>query len=184
MGLHGMINYLSDFIKVYDDVLPKENCNNLIQFFNKSNKIERKSSIASFSEINLNQLTSNQHPVINQLSELQVALYRQYESELPKNFILPKLNLFEEFRIKCYNNNDIFDWHCDVADYVSAKRYLAFLWYLNDVEDNSGVTVFFDKLNIAPKIGSVVIFPPMWMFPHKGSLVTSKKYIMSSYAHY
>lgn len=179
-----MINLL-DLIKVYDNVLPMENCNKLIDFFNSSTKIKRQSSIAKFSEINLNQLTNNTHSVIRQLSEIQIALYRQYESELPEHFKLPELHSFEEFRIKQYEHNDIFDWHCDVADYKSAKRYLAFLWYLSDVPDNSGKTVFFnDNIKITPKQGSVVVFPPMWMFPHKGSIVTSKKYIMSSYAHY
>ncbi len=174
---------LSDLIKVYDNVLPTSACLSLTNFFDKQEKVSRKSSIASFTEINLNNLPSAKN-YLNELVKLQISLFKQYESELPEKFKLPPLKLFEEFRLKCYNKNDIFDWHCDVADITSAKRYLAFLWYLSDVEDNSGKTTFFNNLKIKPKQGSVVVFPPMWMFPHKGDLVTSKKYIMSSYCNF
>lgn len=174
---------LQDLIKVYDDVLPPENCKQLINFFESQEKIQRSSSIAHFSEVNLN-LSTNDLNVVKTLSSLQVALFNQYQSELPQKFTIPDVKAFEEFRIKCYDVNDIFDWHIDVADTQSSKRYLAFLWYLSDVPDNSGKTVFFDSLSVKPKVGSVVVFPPMWMFPHKGDIVTSRKYIMSSYAHY
>lgn len=174
---------LSDLIKVYDNVLPVQACNTLITFFDNQEKIVRKSDIASFTELNLNNNPSAKK-MLNELVKLQTAVFMQYESELPTKFKIPSLKLFEEFRVKCYNKNDIFDWHCDVADNNSSKRYLAFLWYLNDVEDNSGKTIFFNDVKIVPKQGSVVVFPPMWMFPHKGDLVTSKKYIMSSYCHY
>jgi hypothetical protein len=77
----------------------------------------------------------------------------------------------------------MFDTHVDVQDYASARRYLAFLWYLNDVEDG-GKTVF-TGLTIAPKRGTLIVFPPLWMFPHKGEPpISGPKYILSGYLHY
>jgi hypothetical protein len=57
------------------------------------------------------------------------------------------------------------------------------MWYLNDV-DNGGETVF-EELFIRPKLGTMIVFPPLWMFPHRGNPpISNLKYIMSTYLHY
>ena len=97
----------------------------------------------------------------------------------------PEQNNFEQFRIKRYNTdgNDAFDTHVDVSDYASARRFLSFMWYLNDV--NEGGETIFDDLTIKPKTGTMIIFPPLWMYPHKGvAPISNTKYIMSTYLHY
>ena len=97
----------------------------------------------------------------------------------------PKENAFEQFRIKKYNNdgNDAFDAHVDVIDYASSRRFLSFFWYLNDVNEG-GETVFSD-LTIKPETGKLVIFPPLWMFPHQGNApISYENYLLSTYLHY
>jgi hypothetical protein len=57
------------------------------------------------------------------------------------------------------------------------------MWYLNDVE-SGGNTVFGDVI-ITPKKGTLVMFPPLWMYPHRGEPpLSGPKYIMSAYLHY
>ena len=66
---------------------------------------------------------------------------------------------------------------------LSCSRFLSFLWYLNDVDDG-GYTIF-NGMKIDPKKGRLVMFPPMWMFPHMGEEpISNTKYIMSSYLRY
>jgi len=62
-------------------------------------------------------------------------------------------------------------------------RDVSFLFYLNE---NDGDTYFpRHHINIHPKAGSVLVFPPTWEYPHVGSPPTvQKKYIMSTYLHY
>ena len=63
----------------------------------------------------------------------------------------------EEFRIKCYNDEaDCFSPHVDVGDAASSRRFLAFLFYLNDNFDG-GNTEFRlpNKQVIKPEKGSV-----------------------------
>lgn len=68
-------------------------------------------------------------------------------------------------------------------DYATSRRFLSFFWYLNDV-DQGGETVF-DDLIIQPKTGRMVVFPPLWMFPHKGCIpISNEKYLLSTYLHY
>ena len=77
----------------------------------------------------------------------------------------------------------MFDTHVDVMDYNSARRFLSFFWYLNDVEIG-GETRFYN-LEITPKKGTLVVFPPLWMFPHKGEPpLSGEKYLLSTYLHY
>ena len=100
-----------------------------------------------------------------------------------KNPYVPRLKQLEEFRLKRYlpNKNERFDEHVDVTDYASARRALAFLFYLND---NDGDTSFGDVV-VHPRVGRVVVFPPTWEYPHYGIAPTvCTKYIMSTYIHY
>ena len=59
--------------------------------------------------------------------------------------------------LKKYDVGDSFDTHVDVSDYASARRWLAFLVYLND-NFTGGETEFVDGKMIHPKTGSVLIF--------------------------
>ena len=53
-----------------------------------------------------------------------------------------------------------------------------------DYVDNGGETVFSD-LKIVPKKGNLLVFPPLWMFPHRGNPpISGPKYIMSGYLEY
>ena len=101
-----------------------------------------------------------------------------------RNFWPAKHGL-EEFRVKRYNEGeDYFANHVDIGDLASAKRYLAFLFYLND-DFEGGETTFLPDIKVKPKKGSVVVFPPTSMFPHAGEKVTKgTKYIMSPYYNY
>ena len=99
----------------------------------------------------------------------------------------PRNLYFEHFRIKRYisEDKDEFDTHVDVWNKKNEERYLSFMWYLNDVADG-GATEFTElDFKVQPKKGALLMFPPIWMFPHKGHLLYSgKKYLLSSYLHY
>ena len=113
--------------------------------------------------------------------------YRNKYYELFGKNLFPLSHAFEEFRIKRYNvgGKDRFDTHVDVTDYPSARRFLSFFWYLNDVEEG-GETEFLNlDLKVTPKAGRLVMFPPMWMYPHKGHPpVSNNKYLLSTYLHF
>ena len=99
--------------------------------------------------------------------------------------VFPVEHAFEEYRIKKYNADgvDEFDTHVDVMDHESSRRYLSFMFYLNDVEE--GGKTRFQDLVITPEQGSLVVFPPLWMYPHRGECpISNPKYILTTYLHY
>ena len=181
---------LNDLIHVYDDVLEKTTCNILINLFEASTqKHERidNEGKPNFTQYNL----TDNHKEYSQIEQIhnflisKVFEYRNKYYEFVDQRCFPENHHFEHFRIKKYQNDslDKFDTHVDVNDYDSARRFLSFFWYLNDV-DEGGETVFRD-LTITPKSGRLVIFPPLWMFPHKGNPpISNEKYLLSTYLHY
>lgn len=181
---------LSDYIRVYDNVLSKKDCDDIIYMFieetHNHEKIDNNGR-PKFTQLNFAKYFSR-HPVFSPV----VNAFKQYIDIYQKDtnigdYQFPNTYAFEEFRVKSYNPEkyERFDLHVDVGDYKSAKRFLAFFFYLNDVEEG-GETVF-PTLNISikPKTGRLLIFPPLWMFPHSGMIpISNNKYILGSYLHY
>lgn len=181
---------LNDFIHYHENVLSPDICKFLIDLFEKNSdkheKIENERK-PNFTQFNLTENCKIGEEVDNIHNYLiRVVLeYKKKYYEFVDSRCFPEKNNFEQFRIKRYDigKDEAFDTHVDVCDYPSARRYLSFLWYLNDVS-SGGETVFYD-LKIKPKSGSMIIFPPLWMFPHYGAEpLSNKKYIMSTYLHY
>jgi prolyl 4-hydroxylase len=181
---------LNDFIKVYDNVLEPNICNFLINLFEQNvdnqERIENDKK-PNFTQFNLTENSKISEEVNNVHNFLisKVFEYKKKYYEFIDDRCFPEKHNFEQFRIKKYNpeTEDQFDTHVDVIDYASSRRFLSFMWYLNDV-DNGGETVF-ENLTIRPKQGSMLVFPPLWTFPHRGNPpVSNLKYIMSTYLHY
>ncbi len=181
---------LLDLIHVHENVVDPSVCQFLIDTFeNLSEKHElvSQNKKPNFTQFNLteNRDLSEQISNVHNLFIQQTIGYRDKYYEFVDNRVFPSQHAFEQFRIKRYNvgGDEMFDTHVDVMDYSSARRFLSFLWYLNDVDDG-GETVFKD-ITIKPKAGTLLIFPPLWMYPHRGNPpISGPKYIMSTYLHY
>ncbi len=181
---------LNDLIHVYENALDPDICNFLISLFDQvSNLHERVDNEGkpNFTQFNLtenskatDELNSVHNHVIKKVFE-----YRDKYYEFVDSRVFPQEHALEQFRIKKYNTGgeDRFDTHVDVVDYATSRRFLSFMWYLNDVE-TGGCTIFKDFV-VQPKKGTLLVFPPLWMYPHRGeSPISEPKYIMSAYLHY
>ncbi len=174
----------SPMVKVYDNVIPIEVCEELITIFESSSdhhEYLNNDYKPCFTQLNINQYYPE---FVKSLVLFTRKAYGSYCSDI-KNPYIPRLKHLEEFRIKRYltNREERFDEHIDVTNYASARRALAFLFYLND---NDGDTCFtHNSLVVHPKVGRVLVFPPTWEYPHCGiSPHNQTKYIMSTYIHY
>ena len=161
-------------------------CEGLINTFeeHKTGHIIRDRGAQHFTELNVNE---HEPALVPMLSKAISQLREEYtDIYCPVTPSFPHMYALEEFRIKRYNEGDCFKKHVDVGDGESCKRFLAFLFYLNDDFEGGG-TLFRtpDAKYIKPVTGEVVVFPPTWQYPHEGMKVTKgTKYIMSTYLHY
>lgn len=173
----------TQFIKIYDSVLSTDLCDRLIaEFENRSNFHENFNDEYK----KFKQLTLTNTELIHEVVEKMKACFFQYIKDCQlSEYQVPKKFGYEGLRIKkYYDESCCFDPHVDVVDYISSKRFISFLFYLND-DFEEGNTIFYTQdepvLN-KPKQGSVLLFPPLWTYPHKGdNPKNGQKYIMSSY---
>lgn len=182
--------YLNDLIQIYDNAVKPDICEFLINFFENNEENQEKvknDKKPNFTQINLTECSKKDKQIDNIHNDL-IRIVLNYKKKY-YNFVysdcFPESNAFEYFRIKRYNLNsdEAFDTHVDVKDYETARRFLCFMIYLNDVEDGGETT--FQDLTIKPKKGKLVVFPPMWMFPYCGKEpLSNSKYILSTYLHY
>ena len=180
---------MRNLIRVYDDVLPAEVCHDLIELFENNPDSHERFDLGrpSFTQLNFSDV-QNLNPEIHQCLINKAQEYKNRYLKDTRTTHFPVKVEMEKFHIKRYHNNDIdqFMEHVDVADYESARRCLAFFWYLNKVH-RGGETIFpsFERFSVQPKLGRLLIFPPLWMFPHIGSKpLSGPKYIVGSYLHY
>jgi hypothetical protein len=190
--------YMDDYVHVYEDVIDKESCDVIINKFKqtKDDKYEIVHKEDGEDRISFEQVTLNKiDPIsINMLETIEHYLARYIvDAQLDKKD-LPTEYGYEAVRIKRYypNEYDRFDRHVDVIDYASARRFLAFFVYLNDVEEG-GETEFcnlpkrgsYARFLIKPKAGRMIVFPPMFPWPHAGLIpISGQKFLLHSYLHY
>ena len=77
-----------------------------------------------------------------------------------------------------------YNWHVDSnpsADHFDTnKRMIAFIWYLNTV-DEGGETMFYNGKIKAEK-GKLILFPTTWTYLHRGNMpVSDNKYIITGW---
>ena len=185
-----MTKLLSDYCVYIEDHMPKNICDDIVNLF-ESADVERRATsnnkprLTQFNFTKKSYLNEELHKTICQYLLSAVDHYRfnikSFYTFAPKNLY------FEHFRVKRYKSEDAdqFDTHVDVGSVSDECRYLSFMWYLNDVVDG-GETEFAElDLKIQPEAGALIMFPPIWMFPHKGHLLNSgKKYLLSTYLLY
>ena len=177
----------NDFV-VHFPIITAEVCGTLIDTFEQhpESHVRRDNERQQFTELNL-------HDVEPELARFIAVNGVNRAAELYADVNLPWGDRFfpenwglEQIRIKRYNEGDWFKQHVDIGNLDSSKRFLAFLFYLND-DFEGGDTLFKtpDAHVIRPLTGNVVVFPPTWQYPHEGTPVKKGiKYIMSSYLNY
>jgi prolyl 4-hydroxylase len=177
---------LSDYVKAYDGTLAPERCQHLIDRFEASTDLhERKEAEGSYG---FAQLSVSRHwpEVEAEIGRILMICFGQYRQALHIGPYWPTTPLSEEIRLKRYlpNGRDEFPPHVDVMDQSTTNRFITAILYLNS--PGGGETVFSDLgVRIAPLPGRLVIFPPLWLFPHAGLPPQNQaKYILHSYLWY
>tara|TARA_R110000824_G_scaffold292565_4_gene480967 strand:+ start:7385 stop:8092 length:708 start_codon:yes stop_codon:yes gene_type:complete len=197
---------LTDYIQIYDNVIPDDICDELITRFESSVKEQFSTGLdgpgafpdgtpfnKKFTEINFG-YSKDWHKDWNRyFKDALTYCTEKYQEALniKKGVSWPFKYEVENFRIKKYSPAldgqfpDQISPHVDASDHFTARRFLSIFWYLNDVE--KGGETEFPHLNyrVTPKKGTALIFPPLWFFPHAGlPAVSGSKYIIHSYLQY
>ena len=174
------------WIEVYDDVLSKEYCKELVERIDQDPRLL---PVTDNKTYNLRQLILWQLEDWEETSEFLTKKFlaqaeKYYEKHIP---LWPEHWRYESVKFKKYDHTrgEYFKEHVDVDDNRSCVRFLTSLWFLNDIE-YGGETVFTEQgLQVQPRAGRVILFPPLWTHPHYSNVAPAEnKFIFTQYLHY
>ena len=190
---------MDNLIRVYDDVVDEESCERMIKMFEDSKDTQPVKLDDGDNSISFTQLTMVEHKEWESVQAGMLEVFQDYIMRYNIDVSLkskqwPETYGYEAIRMKRYLDNDYdrFDPHVDVLNYETARRFLAFFIYLNDVEEG-GETEFVNlykpgtyvPFKVEAKRGRLLMFPPLWPWYHAGRKpISNNKYIIHSYCHY
>ncbi len=124
-------------------------------------------------------------PVKAYLTELEACL-GDYAQQWP--FLGAMLNHVDigPFNIQRYSAGGHFQKiHTERTAFSYMHRVLAWMTYLNDVEDGGETTFHHFGLSVRPERGKTLIWPAEWTHAHSGGVVTAgMKYIITGWMHF
>lgn len=177
---------LADYIKVYDNTLSASECEALIARFEASPAHHELMHAEGFYRFVQLSVSKHWRDVEAQIGKILGVYFHKYHESLGIGQFWPTKPLSEEVRLKRYlpNGSDEFTPHVDVMDSTTATRFITAILYLNTCR--GGETVFPDlNISVAPAPGRLVVFPPLWIFPHAGLPPRDRaKYIVHTYLWY
>lgn len=180
---------LRHYIRVYENALDAAWCRRLIGAFDaleaqrQRNGRELRAGLENSAWTELN-LTRHSDDVVRSYFRRAIdAALARYNADLALPIPIPNSPRNADLIIKRYRagSDEKFQLHFDSINHLS-NRYLVLLWYLNDVVD--GGSTRFAKLDVevAARAGSLLMFPPYWMYQHEGMApVSGDKFILSTY---
>ena len=180
----------NQFIGIYENVLSKENCKNIIQLFEKDTENKINGGDAQFlkdrmerhdyqkfypSSDKSNEIVN----IINEALDKSIVLYAE-------EFWIVKQLKATSLKIKLQKTpprGGYHVWHCEQGSKEVEGRVLVWTVYLNDIPSGEGETEFlWQGLRVQPKAGTVCIFPASFTHTHRGNPVYScDKYIATGW---
>jgi len=182
---------MEDFVGVYDNALPKEDCKFIIDWFESSADLQEigKSAAGINREVkdstDIACVMSSNIPVSNLIHEALHSCFKKYVGSFKILDHLAMFALNPGYNLqRYYPNQGYFNEHCEnVGGHgIDSKRVLAWTIYLNDVTDGGGTRYTLLNKDIDAVEGRLVLFPAYWTHAHHGIVSpTQTKYIATGW---
>tara|TARA_B100000131_G_scaffold189664_1_gene182482 strand:- start:31 stop:618 length:588 start_codon:yes stop_codon:yes gene_type:complete len=187
---------MTNFIQRTSELLSKQECDGVIDFF-ESNKERQFGGTIGSQVINDPKKKIDTEIIIDikelcedrRLNPVAKALHITFE-EYVKNYpFLKKISswhIWEKFKIQRYNPNEAyFVEHCENAGGIDGnmeRRLIALMVYLNTVTDGGQTHFPTQNISFSPKVGDILMWPAYWTHPHHGIPSPSQvKYIITGW---
>lgn len=184
--MHNPTEIHNDFIFVYDKVISETACSEIIEKFKESNKkfLGRTTSGISDKKKSKEVYIDKNDLYWKQIDDMLFEVYRDFAASYLSTF--PWVNM--RYRDKGYfikkyeKGHGYFGTHVDVSCLKNSKRMLVMIIYLNTLEEGGETNFDYLNVKVAPVTGRLLIFPPMWMYPHQGlKPLSDHKYTVNTF---
>jgi len=184
---------LRHYIRVYDGDIEPPFCRQLIDSFNSLARFQQPNgrmvrgglAESAWTELNITRLSDAGFLQYFRLRIDQTV--ERYNRDVGLAIPVPNSPKTADLIMKRYRPGraegeaERFQLHFDAVNHL-ANRYLVLLWYLNDVGEGGATRFPQLGVDVAPKAGRLLVFPPYWMYQHEGAQpVSGDKYILSTY---
>jgi hypothetical protein len=185
-----------NFIGIYENILPETNCQQLIDFFEKCDKLgltrtrqehDRVSKLYKHDDSlfipSLATLDVTTYDVINTLSSFFWShVYGKYVDEYPTLEQIDKHQIYT-FKIqRTPIGGGYHIWHTEQYDRLTSDRVLAFTCYLNDVEEGGETEFLYYPKRVKATRGTFLLFPGGFTHTHRGNPpISNTKYIVTGW---
>lgn len=192
-----MISQYNQFIGMYQNVFPDGFCNHLIEEFERllvfgscSNRQDqegetktRKEDFHYFMNFKNNSFSPfNDIPSKSVFIDGLQRCFEEYVSEY---------DILRDYSLRCTTlkmqktvpGAGYHVWHAEQGADSEASRCLVYIAYLNDISDAGETEFLYQKLRVAPKQNSMVIWPAAFTHAHRGNVVHGdiSKYIITGW---
>jgi|TARA_R110000803_G_scaffold53702_13_gene110126 hypothetical protein len=194
-----------NFVEVYDNVVDKQTCENIIKHFeevkNAGLSIDRQSKegVAKLTKdtdmydltetpdlLPSNSITSANDKIIFQT--FKEAFWNCYNQYITKYDLTQTTTHTLDGYVKIQKTvpgQGYHVWHWEQDSVHHGHRLLLVMLYLNDVEEGGETEFLYQGIRVKPKQGSIMICPGSFTHTHRGNPpLTGEKYVMNTWAVY
>lgn len=170
-------------------------CDDIIDYFKSSNDIKsgrctstwedipQDTSIKKCSEILIDPL-SNEDVFGKYIAELQKVVLK-YIEKYPYSNAYSGWGITERYQIQHYKPGEAFYAFHTERGSADSTRHLAWMTYLNDVNDCGETEFYHQQIKVKPEKGKTLIWPTDWTHTHRGiTSPTEEKYIVTGWFNY
>lgn len=189
-----------DFIEVYEGAYSKEYCDMVIEYFHNMQKIGFSKTRQEADGVNKtmkddSRVFATEASSLRMNASAEVAnvfngtfwgdCYTDYAS---KYDILKDIGSHASYEVKIQKTEiggGYHVWHAEADSRHLSNRLLAFVLYLNDVEEGGETEFLYQHKRVSPKAGTLVIFPAAFTHTHRGNPpLSNAKYILTGWVEF
>lgn len=183
----------NSFICVEDNALPEYLCDEIISFFEKSQKklggqvIDKDGNhvVDQKAKISLDLDLSGEAGMGSEVDkELYRLVGRAFNTYVDMFGVLKAFSVYDTgyFLTKYFKDEGFYDWHIDAGNDATINRLFSCLIYLNTMDHGGETEFFYQKLSVKPLRGRLLLFPAAWTHLHRGMVpLSGDKYIMTTF---
>ena len=176
---------MENFIRTYENVITDEGCDYLIDLIDRQviagNAVDRiRAGWLDDKQLTIDAYYPTLAKEINE--DLINNAFRHYCTDFPwlssrGSWLSGALLLQKTCPTKGFHH-----WHCENSSWHDAARWVAWMVYLNDVEEGGETEFLYQSLRIKPKKGMAVIWPGTYTHLHRGNPpLKGDKYILTGW---
>ena len=166
-----------NFITYYDNVISNETCKTIIQISRDSYShefVKHNNKGRNYYRIPSQYFWSIKNEITSGI-EKSLEYYKK-DFDIKDDF---------EYNFKVHYNpvGGYIDWHNDHGGKTESswKRKLAFIIYLNDLDEGELQFKYFPETKIMPAAGRCLIMPTCWTHTHKADKLFEEKFILTGF---